>query len=221
MTSKIRFHCLTEGALVSSWLRGCGWEQVPLADAEVICFNGGADIGTSIYGERPAVRGVPRFLSARDQHEIAVFDDVKYDRTKLKLGICRGAQLLNCLNGGTLWQDVDGHGSDHSMTVLETGHVMPITSTHHQMMRPHPTKATIIGVSDEATYKLAEHHEFPGAFFTDDHKDAEIVYYADTNSLCIQGHPEYVPGSEFAQYSLDLVNKYLTQAAGVLGTCAC
>lgn len=219
MTSKIRFFSLAEGQGVSRWLQQAGWKATSLEEADVICFNGGTDIATSIYGERPALRGVPGMKSARDFDEVEVFDRFKFP-PKLKLGICRGAQLLNCLNGGTLWQDVDGHGSDHKMTVVETGHVMKITSTHHQMMRPNLQRGLIIGVSDESTYKLAEHAEFPAAFFTDDHKDAEIVYYADTNSLCIQGHPEYIPGSEFATYSLDLVDKYLASANPALfGSC--
>ncbi len=210
----IKFHALAEGQGVSAYLRGEGWERSTLDDADVICFNGGADIATTIYGERPALRGVPLFQSYRDTNEIEVFERFRNNPSVLKLGICRGAQLLNCLNGGTLWQDVNNHGSNHNMTILETGHVMKITSTHHQMMRPNYKTAVMIGVSNESTYKLAEGMSYPEAYF-DDHGDPEIVYYPDTNSLCIQGHPEYVPGSEFADYCVELALKYLAKGQGV------
>lgn len=208
-----KFHSMAEGQGVIQLLQREAWSRAAPEDADIICFNGGADIATEIYGERPALRGVPLLKSYRDADEVAMFDKYRHDTSKLKLGICRGAQLLNCLNGGTLWQDVNGHGSNHKMTVVETGHSMYITSTHHQMMRPNYKTAVIIGVSDEATYKLAEGASFPEAFWPDDHKDAEIVYYPDTNSLCIQGHPEYVPDSEFAEYCIDLVVKYTTPKA--------
>lgn len=208
--TKFKFHSLDEGEGVVQLLLREQWECSTLDDADIICFNGGTDIATEIYGERPALRGVPLLKSYRDANEVAVFNKYNLDTSKLKLGICRGAQLLNCLNGGTLWQDVDGHGRNHKMTVVETGHVMNITSTHHQMMRPNYKAAVIIGVADEATYKVAQDASFPEAFFPDDRKDAEIVYYPTTNSLCIQGHPEYVPGSEFAEYCIELIAKYAT-----------
>lgn len=217
----IKFHSLEEGQGVIQLLLREGWRRASLDDADIICFNGGADIATTIYGERPALRGVPLLQSYRDTNEIEVFEKYRHNPSKLKLGICRGAQLLNCLNGGTLWQDVDNHGRDHKMTILETGHTMRITSTHHQMMRPDYAKATIIATADESTYKLAEFAEFPAAFYADDHKDAEIVYYPETNSLCIQGHPEYVPGSEFADYSIELILQKLAQGRGAVNWESC
>lgn len=207
-----KFHSLDEGQGVSSFLKRQWWKPTIALEANIICFNGGADIATEIYGEHPALRGVPLRKSYRDDYEVKMFKHFGADTSKLKLGICRGAQLLNCLNGGTLWQDVDGHGSNHTMTVVETGHVMRVTSTHHQMMRPNYKTAVIIGVSDQATYKIAEGASFPENSYPDDHKDAEIVYYPDTNSLCIQGHPEYEPTSEFADYCIELIQKYLSAA---------
>lgn len=178
--------------------------------ADIIVFNGGADIGTSIYHEKPLFGGIPVEPSVRDKAEMDVFARFE-GSNKLLLGICRGAQLLNCLNGGTLWQDVTGHGRDHVMVDLESGHRIPITSTHHQMMRPNYSTAKIIGVADEATRKDAERDHYPYNSYPDDHKDAEVVWYRNTRSLCIQGHPEYVPGSLYSEYCLTLISNCLEE----------
>jgi gamma-glutamyl-gamma-aminobutyrate hydrolase PuuD len=211
--NKLTFCSLYDGDMGGSMI-----ELLKLADmknigeenfinVDIIVFNGGADIGTSIYGEKPIDRGIPEMPSVRDAAEIAIFKAVERSPT-LKVGICRGAQLLNCLNGGKLWQHVDNHGRDHMMLVPETGEMMQITSTHHQMMK-HGEGAVVIGLSDEARHKYSDGVEKR----VDDQlfSDMEILYYPATNTLCIQGHPEYVPGSRFASFCLELINKYVKE----------
>lgn len=194
-------------------LTSVGWQEVAYELADVIIFNGGADIGTSMYEEQPIGRGIPEKPSPRDQKEMDIY--YKYQGgSKLLLGICRGAQILNVLNGGTLWQDVDGHGRSHYMTILATGQKMWITSTHHQMMRPNLKTGKVLAIADESRNKHADHASWShrgGAFFADDHKDTEIVWYPSTSSLCIQGHPEYVPNSEFATFCIDMITHFLEE----------
>lgn len=177
------------------------------ADADIIVWNGGEDIATSIYLEQPTLYSVPFKKSRRDIDEIALFEEYKDDSTKFLLGICRGAQLLNCLNGGKLYQDVNGHQSSHDMVDLRTKEVLKVTSTHHQQMIPAPKGAEVIGVSSCSTYK---DHEAGLESFTPSKdlvkgQDVEIVWYPETRTLCIQGHPEYVPGSRFSDYTLELI----------------
>jgi GMP synthase-like glutamine amidotransferase len=181
--------------------------------ANVIVWNGGEDIGTSIYSEQPVDRHIPFHKSKRDHDEIDMFNEFKSDKSKLLIGICRGAQLLNCLNGGSLWQDVNSHGTSHSMYDLFTGETLRVTSTHHQMMIPGPD-AVIIGVSNESTYKNHEagRELCKRSELIKDGKDIEIVWYPNTRSLCIQGHPEYVPGSRFADYTLALMQRYWAES---------
>lgn len=186
-------------------------EARTMYDADIIVFNGGADIGTEIYGERPAVRGVPWLKSERDEYEIDAFN--RFVGDKFLLGICRGAQLLNCLNGGTLWQHVNNHTRTHKMVDLPSGKVIKTTSTHHQMMRPNLETGQVIAVASEATVKYADGVEreiVPAAMA--DGEDIEVVWYPKTRTLCVQGHPEYVPGSPFADYVLDLVEKFRAAA---------
>lgn len=188
-------------------LKDYGLEAVEKAeDADVLVFNGGADIATEIYGEAPVFRGIPQRKSHRDKTEIALYDE--FVGSKFMFGICRGAQLLNCLNGGTLWQHVNNHGRDHEMIDLTTKEVMMITSTHHQMMRP-THLGQIIGVSNVNNSREAEEgHMFrkPASDISEG-QDVEVVWYPNTRCLCIQGHPEYVPGSRFADWSFNLMQK--------------
>ena len=184
-----------------------GWQSVDAPEfADVIVWNGGADIATEIYGERPIDRYIPEHKSPRDTMECDTFAEFKYS-SKLKLGICRGAQLLNCLNGGRLYQDVNNHTRSHLMLDVRTGEELQVTSTHHQQMRAGP-EATIIGIANDSTIKHSDEgvERLTQAESIRDGQDLEIVWYRDTQTLCIQGHPEYVPNSRFASYTRELID---------------
>jgi putative glutamine amidotransferase len=74
------------------------------AELDGLVLMGGSDVCPESYGEKalqPAWNGD----RIRDDYEIALlraFMDVK----KPVLGICRGAQVINVAQGGTLWQDL-------------------------------------------------------------------------------------------------------------------
>lgn len=218
MTSEaLRFTSITSYGAdggVKELLEDAGMISTPLPEAQVIIFNGGADIATSIYGEQPIDRFIPEQQSRRDIYEIDIFNNYK-DPSILKVGICRGSQLLNCLNGGRLWQDVNNHGQSHEMLVIATKEVIRVTSTHHQMMRP-SLDGEVLAVADVATRKYADGANFPAFRYDDDHRDTEIVWYPKTSTLCIQGHPEYIPGSRFANFSIDLIRHYQKEASLVV-----
>lgn len=182
-----------------------GFTPAPIDKADILIFNGGTDVATSMYGERPVRQYIPEKPSERDMFEKLLFD--KWHGKKFLVGICRGSQFLNVMNGGTLWQDVTNHGHTHDMIVLDTGESLRATSTHHQMMRPNLKDGKLIAVAYEASMKHAQDGRYLVGRDTTLDEDAEIVWYPKTHSLCIQGHPEYVPGSPFATYCLDLINK--------------
>jgi hypothetical protein len=104
---------------------------------------------------------------------------------------------------------VNGHQRSHSMIDLRTGETITVTSTHHQQMIAASTGCTVIGVSNESTFKMHENAKeiAQRSLSIRDGKDAEILWYGATRSLCIQGHPEYVPNSRFAKYTLELINE--------------
>lgn len=181
--------------------------------ADMIIFNGGADIATSIYNEHPISRGIPYELSGRDIREIKLFENA-VKNNQFILGICRGAQLVNCLNGGSLWQDVTNHGRAHDIFDVRTGETQRATSTHHQMMIP-GEGSEIIAVAYEASSKTRdnEHKAITRVYKKSGEEDLEICFYPASRSLCIQGHPEYVPKSDFANYCVNLIREKYNEKA--------
>lgn len=201
---------------MADFMKLYGFDEVgKTADADIIIFNGGADIGTSIYHQDHYRTGDPGTMSKRDQQEINIFRNNQispygHDNTKprLMLGICRGAQLINCLSGGSLWQDVNNHGTDHSIkfslgTDWRDEPDVIATSTHHQQMVV-GNHGQLIAYTDISTYKNGQ----PIKSVDPTGVDAEIVWYPRTGALCIQGHPEYNPSSDFSKLCVKLINHY-------------
>jgi len=174
--------------------------------ADIVCFTGGEDINPQLYGEKP-LDGI-YYNPERDADDIDVYNQAR-DMGLFLIGICRGGQLLNALNGGKLWQDVDCHGRYHNIQDLATGELIYVSSTHHQQFRPSP-EAEVIAVAWESETKYAADTVWHRAFENDE-VDYEVLYYDRSRSLCFQPHPEYgdVPGC--TDYFFNLITKYYPQ----------
>ena len=159
-----------------------------MADADLVMFTGGSDIHPSLYGEKE-IGMYTSFNMRRDEEEILQYQRAK-DKGLPMIGICRGAQFLTAMSGGKLIQHQLSPGSLHPIYTWDDS-VCQISSLHHQAMYPYNM--------EEDEYKLiawAQNHstlhwngknqEISDKPF----KEAEIVYYPKTRSLCIQGHPE-------------------------------
>ena len=70
-----------------------------------ILVPGGVDMDPSTYGEDPHPR-LGNIDPSRDRTEILMAQWAVEDK-KPFLGLCRGAQVLNVAQGGSLWQDLD------------------------------------------------------------------------------------------------------------------
>ena len=70
-------------------------------------FGGGDDIDPARYGETIQFDNV-EVDADRDAFELGLYEHVKRSG-KPVLGICRGLQVLNVAEGGTLYQHIDGH----------------------------------------------------------------------------------------------------------------
>jgi gamma-glutamyl-gamma-aminobutyrate hydrolase PuuD len=172
--------------------KNAGWLLVDrISKADLVQFTGGSDVDPSLYGQRPHPTAYidPR----RDVFEAAVFQ-ASVNAAKPLAGICRGGQFLNVMNGGSMWQDVDGHcnGQLHVARDNLTQSELFVSSTHHQMMRPNTEVAEIL-----MTAKMSHRKEAmlpSGQPFTrySDELDIEACFYGSTNSLCFQPHPEFM-----------------------------
>jgi gamma-glutamyl-gamma-aminobutyrate hydrolase PuuD len=179
-----------------------------IEDADIICFTGGEDVDPAMYGEEP----IPEtyFNPKRDAVEAGIYADALVAK-KPMIGICRGSQFLNVMNGGKLWQDVNNHAcrGGHSIVDMRTGEVKHnMTSTHHQQMRP-ADNAEIIAVAELSTKKVSMSEVISRDEAEND--DIEVVWYPDSLSLCFQPHPEFQHG-ECRNYFLDLVDNYILPA---------
>lgn len=77
-------------------------QYIGLCDGFIL--SGGGDINPILYGESPHP-GLEEFHTALDRSQWLLTEEIlKAD--KPLLAICRGMQLLNVVQGGTLWQDI-------------------------------------------------------------------------------------------------------------------
>lgn len=159
--------------------------------ADLIAFGGGQDIGTEMYGHRSVVGGVPYEMSDRDKFELLVFEEA-LKQEKPILGICRGAQFLCALSGGALVQDVNNHTTSHAISTIDDTKGLGITSTHHQMMY-------LNNLQPDVDYHLLAWTKLSDWYRRDERLapiepslDPEVVYFIQTRSFAIQGHPEYM-----------------------------
>lgn len=179
-----------------------GYELVrDIRDADIVCWLGGADINPQLYGEKPC--GAHFWDEAQDADDLAALDKAG---DRFKIGICRGAQLLNCIpNKGSLWQDVNKHtGGFHPVTDVITGSGYLVNSIHHQQLIL-ADDAELIAYANESTRKESEKRTWHVG--DKDEKDVEAAWYEKTKSLCVQWHPE-VGGRDSSSYFFDLVNRY-------------
>lgn len=78
--------------------------EVIAAQIDGLYVTGGNDIDPAYYGEQP-MEGLGRLDPTRDQFEVALIQAM-LTLGKPVLGVCRGAQILNVVLGGTMYQDI-------------------------------------------------------------------------------------------------------------------
>jgi len=179
-------------------------------DIDLVLFTGGEDVNPAHYGEN--VGKYTHISEIRDQKEMDTF--YKFRGISFLLGICRGSQLLTVLSGGKLIQHVESHCRDHSM-IVRSSLKYNITSSHHQMLYPFNL--------NEKDYELIAYSEYfqSNTYLNGDNKEIElpknflepeIIHYKNTNSLCIQGHPEWNHCEKrTSTMCLNLIDKYLQE----------
>lgn len=170
------------------------------SEADIVCFTGGEDVSPHLYGQ--VSHHTTRSDAKRDEHDIKAFRE---SETKFKVGICRGGQFLNVMNGGSMWQDVNNHCKSHILTDLPSNKEYIVSSTHHQMMIP-GQNSLIVAKACEAT-RLAspttEVQRDPAIL-----DDIEVLWYPKTRSLCFQPHPEYNEAVDCRLYFEALLERY-------------
>lgn len=203
-----------------------------LTDNIALIIWGGADISPAIYGQKANKYTMANdHLSDRDEYEVAMAKACIAMNIPI-IGICRGAQLMCALSGGTLVQHVDGHamGRYHEITT-DTGATYTCPSLHHQMMFPWDRVTMQPSFNFEmlawSTKNLSKKYwgeplsdeyvkEHPDDVVDEDgirlltvEQEPEIIWIPSTKSLCIQSHPEFISNQEhpFVVYCQKLVKE--------------
>lgn len=99
--------------------------KTQLEGIDALIISGGHDINPLMYGEEPSQK-LGAILPKRDAFDAAVVK-LAMELKIPTIGICRGEQMLNVANGGTLYQDlsfIDGCYIKHNQGAL------PSTATH-------------------------------------------------------------------------------------------
>lgn len=177
-----------------------------IIDADIVVYTGGADINPALYGENKL--SCTNISTQQDRSDVDTYHEAKKHDIP-QVGICRGAQLLNAMNGGVLWQDVNHHaGNNHLVQDVVTKRTYEVSSLHHQQCILGP-KGKLLAFCEEADRKLSS----KGAWFAKSGKpsvDVEAFWYPESKSLGVQWHPELGP-KDCIDLFFQYVKKYIIE----------
>lgn len=173
-------------------------------NADLVVFTGGVDVDPALYGAKRH----PKTDTGQESRDTSDINLYLYclERGIPMFGVCRGAQFLHVMNGGRLYQDVDGHNGEHPIWDMKAKtFVQRASSVHHQMCIENIKGGMeVLAASSKATRRVIE----PGAKTVDGSvMDVEAFWYRDTVCLGVQGHPEYRNYDHFTQWCLRLIEE--------------
>lgn len=183
-------------------------------------LTGGVDVHPSFYKGESVYNKMPD----AHQPERDLFEEKIYrfsQKNKLPvLGICRGMQLINVLEGGKLIQDLDNGNERHRKEAADKEHTViaieetllhqitgslcgHVNSAHHQAIDPHA-----MGVNLKIN-----------AVEDDDERIIEGLEFADKKGkgfmLAVQWHPERMSNKESNPFSSNIKKIFLEETRKV------
>ncbi len=174
-----------------------------LKGKQLLVLWGGEDISPSIYKQEGVRTYASPRPSRRDQIEINLVKAAIKEGIPI-LGICRGAQMLCALGGGSLYQHVENHGNEHE--VFYKDQVVMGNSCHHQMMIPTDEMQVLATTKCLSPNKWMDQVD---PIQTSD-PEPEIVYMPKMKAIGVQGHPEWMAyESEFVKLVRNLTGELL------------
>ncbi len=169
----------TDGVEISTW---------KFEKADALLIMGGPDVTPSLYGGPDSYLHEEKHYRLADDSQIALVREA-VERGLPMLGICRGMQILNVAQGGTLTQDIserEGHAvpdllKDYSFarhpasvsaesnlaealdgrTGRELGLRTLVHSAHHQAVDAVGEDLRVVAWADDGTPEAVEHTNLP------------------------------------------------------------
>lgn len=193
-----------------------GLKAIESCDGFVL--TGGVDVSPDFFGGNPDYPNRPeKFRIDRDTFESIVYEFAKYAKRPV-LGICRGLQLINVLEKGKLIPDLGTYGNSihrkdagnevdkqHDINIVEGSMLHQISgelkgnvnSAHHQGVDANTLSENLAANS----------------WSTDELKIIEGLEFKDKSDkgfmLCVQWHPERIPGKETNPLSQKVKEQFL------------
>lgn len=185
-----------------------------LGDCDALVLSGGIDInpelarGQNDYANKPEQWQPERDLFEKSLYEYAIQNNMPV------LGICRGMQLVNVLQGGTLVDDLDARNETHKkegntdkahpVTIRENtllGEIVntqsgDINSAHHQAIRELGENLQVNSLADDGTIEGIEWKDKSGKPFM----------------ICVQWHPERMFGFPDSPMSKNIRDRFIEEA---------
>ncbi|MBO4914750.1 MAG: gamma-glutamyl-gamma-aminobutyrate hydrolase family protein [Oscillospiraceae bacterium] len=150
---------------------GAEVEREDIESCGALLLPGGEDIHPRFYARE--VSGAIKMDEARDEFELSAFRRFM-ERGRPILGICRGEQLINVALGGTLIQNMDGHGklpddsdSTHGVRTDDVelislfGGRFTVNSAHHQAIERLGEGLRAVAWAEDGTVEAIRHVSAP------------------------------------------------------------
>jgi len=177
-------------------------------------LTGGVDVHPDFYKGKPIYNNSPgSFQPERDVFEEKIYRYSQENKLPV-LGICRGMQLINVLEGGKLIQDLDNgnerhkkEGSDKEHNIIAEDATLlsyvaksqngRVNSAHHQAIDPNAIGNNLtVNAYDDDNEKIIEGLEFKNK------SDKSFM-------LCVQWHPERMKNKEENPFSENIKQQFL------------
>jgi gamma-glutamyl-gamma-aminobutyrate hydrolase PuuD len=148
----------------------------------LVVFTGGSDVNPSLYKENTHPKCYCDIK--RDLQEVDIFN--KAVECKIPMfGICRGAQFLCVMTGGSLVQHTNGHHQKHFIHTSDKRY-FEVSSAHHQMMIPKEDKDILAWSSN----RLSKFYFNGNGETINYNREVEAVEFPSIKSYGVQYHPE-------------------------------
>jgi len=179
-------------------------------------LTGGVDTHPSFYNGNTVYNNSPSsFMIERDYFEEKIYRYSQLNKLPV-LGICRGMQLINVLEGGKLIQDLDNGNERHRKE--ESDKIHSIVAKNSSLL--HKVSGSVTGRVNSAHHQAID----PGyigdnlmvnAYDDDDEKIIEGLEFKDKTDkafmLCVQWHPERINNKEENPFSENLKREFLAE----------
>jgi putative glutamine amidotransferase len=189
-------------------------EDIETCDAFIL--TGGVDIDPSFYNEKNTYKNKPAvFEIKRDEFEKKIFEYSQTHHLPL-LGICRGMQLVNVLQGGKLIQDLGLFNEIHKKEQSDKEHEVKIEKDSLLC----EIVAENIGKVNSAHHQAVDRGALGenlmiNAYSNTQEKTIEGIEFKDKTGkafmLCVQWHPERMNDKESSSFSKNIKEKFLEE----------